>query len=82
MFELSLTSLEQFIPFFIRIKFLLFSSLAQHFWGTRRIHPNEPQHCIFGDQRVCAAHQGIASRDVLHENTSGGCAGDSENVLI
>lgn len=46
--ELSLTSLEQFIPFYTRIKFLVFSSLAQHLWETKRIHPFEPQYCILG----------------------------------
>lgn len=31
---------------------------------------------------LCVAHQDIAGRDALHENTSGACAGDSENVLV
>lgn len=42
------------------------STPVLHFWGLG----------------LCVAHQDIAGRDALHESTSGGCAGDSENVLV
>lgn len=62
--EVSLASLEKFIPFYIRIKFLLFSSLAQHLWVIKRIHPHEPQHCIFG-VRDCVQHIRILLAEML-----------------
>lgn len=80
--ELSLTSLEQLIPLYIRIKFLLFFLPGTAFVGDQENSSSWTPALHFWGQGLCAAHQGIAGRDALHESTSGGWAGGSENVLI